>query len=281
LPVDTDAVIRHLEEKERKEGELPQLLAFHLKLLRVQADAERKLAPQSAPHLSREDTNRRIDSANPLLTFDELAPDPDLLADTFDRVITLFADHYAGPPDTSEKLRQLSGYHPGPETYRAWFEGDTLPAKGLPRGMSKDLFGAIITATLKPFLVSRAKTLIGLVDQERWRRGRCPVCGGNPDLSFLAGEQGARWLKCSRCDTEWVFQRLQCPYCDNQDQNDLTYFTDDRGLYRLYVCERCKGYLKAVDLRKTESEVLLPLERLYTLDLDRQAVERGYRPGSH
>jgi len=75
-----------------------------------------------------------------------------------------------------------------------------------------------------------------------------------------------------------LFQRLECPHCGNQDQDALDYFTNDDGRYRLYVCERCKGYLKAIDLRQTESEVLLPLERLLTLQFDMQAQEQGYSP---
>jgi formate dehydrogenase maturation protein FdhE len=51
------------------------------------------------------------------------------------------------------------------------------------------------------------------------------------------------------------------------------------GLYRLYVCEQCHKYIKAVDLRCSEPEVSLPLERIFTLDIDRQAEEKGYRPG--
>jgi len=122
--------------------------------------------------------------------------------------------------------------------------------------------------------------LLPEVDQERWRRQYCPVCGGPPDFAYLDKDAGARWLLCSRCDAEWLFQRLQCPYCGSQDQSALAYFTDDEGLYRLYVCEQCKRYLKAIDLRQTESEILLPLERLLTFELDVQARGKGYRPGS-
>lgn len=107
---------------------------------------------------------------------------------------------------------------------------------------------------------------------------KADICGGSTDFAFLDRENGARWLLCARCDTEWRFQRLQCPYCGTQDQNALSYFTAEEGLYRLYVCEQCKRYLKAVDLRQAKAEVLPPLERLYTLDLDRQAQEHGYRP---
>ncbi|MFC2002485.1 formate dehydrogenase accessory protein FdhE [Chloroflexota bacterium] len=128
-------------------------------------------------------------------------------------------------------------------------------------------------------LVSHAKALYGSVNQERWRRGYCPICGSSPDFAYLDKEYGARWLLCSRCDTGWLFQRLECPYCGTQDQNALAYYTDDEGLYRLYICEQCHQYLKAVDLRQAKSEVLLPLERLFTLALDAQAQEAGYSPG--
>ena len=97
-------------------------------------------------------------------------------------------------------------------------------------------------------------------------------------MAALKPEYGARWLLCSRCDAEWLFQRLECPYCDTKEQKALSFFTDDEQLYRLYVCDQCKCYLKAVDLRKAKAEIPLPLERLYTIDLDKQAKEYGYHP---
>ena len=58
-----------------------------------------------------------------------------------------------------------------------------------------------------------------------------------------------------------------------------TYFASEDDLYRLYTCQNCKPYLKAIDLRHTESKVLLPLERVLTVDMDRQGQEQGYRGG--
>jgi hypothetical protein len=34
-----------------------------------------------------------------------------------------------------------------------------------------------------------------------------------------------------------------------------------------------------VDLRNAKTEIFLPLERLLTLDMDRQGQEKGYQPG--
>ena len=76
--------------------------------------------------------------------------------------------------------------------------------------------------------------------------------------------------------TSWLFQRMQCAYCGNQDQHTISYFTSDDGRYRLYICEMCKKYLKAIDLRQAGEETDLPLERLLTLSIDLEAREYGY-----
>ena len=96
-------------------------------------------------------------------------------------------------------------------------------------------------------------------------------------MAYLEKEVGARWLVCSRCDSAWPYQRLQCPYCGTQDQRTMAFFMDESGLYRLHVCNDCKSYLKTLDLRKAEGEVLMPLERVLTVEVDRQARQEGYK----
>lgn len=275
--VETVVLIKRLEEKENKEGTLSPILQFYQKLLRVQSGVEQKIASLPKPTPGSEAMGERLANGRPLLTFAELALDWPQLWETFTRVSAVFAEYPGLFGESVAKLaevkaeRLLTG-----ETVKTWFEEGSLPAPSLAGGIDENLLGVIIHAAVKPWLLIHARALIGFVEQERWRRPCCPVCGGSPDLAFLDKERGSRWLLCSRCDTEWLFQRLGCPYCGTEDQNALTYFTDDKGRYRLYVCEKCKRYLKTIDLRQGDSEVLLPLERLYTLDLDRQAKERGY-----
>ena len=276
MSVGTDTIISQLGKKEGKEGTLPQLLQFYQKLLRLQSRVEQKLASLPEPSLSSEVINERIERGRPLVSFDKLILDQSLLRDIFVEVTAIFAEYPELFGEPTKRLRKpLAGHLLTRKAVKAWFEGAKLPTAD---GVSKHFLAAVIHATLKPFLVCHAKTWLGFVEQERWRRGYCPICGGSPDFAFLDKECGARWLLCYRCDTEWLFQRLECPYCGTQDQNALAYFTSDEGLYRLYVCEQCKRYLKAIDLRQAKSEVLLPLERLYTLDIDRQAQEHGYSP---
>jgi len=271
-------ILRKLEEWKEKEEVDPKFIEFYQRLLRIQSRAEQRIGiPQLS--LSSEAISERIEHGLPLIGFDELALDWSLLQDIFVEVTEAFATY---PELFGEFPQSLKEPEPCPplakETAKAWFEGARLLSLMEVDEVSEHLLEAIIHATLNPFLVSYSKALLGLVNQERWRRGYCPICGGNPDFAFLDKERGARWLLCSRCDAEWLFQRLECPYCGTQDQDALAYFTDDEGLYRLYVCERCKRYLKALDLRQAKSEVLLPLERLFTFDIDAQAQEYGYSP---
>lgn len=271
--------ISQLEEQEKKEGTLPPLQEFYLKLLRVQSEAEQCLGvPEVA--LTSKAINARIEQGQPLLAFDELDIKWSLLRDIAEKVTGVFIEYpeLFGPAIESFK-ESGAGHFFTKEVVEAWFEGLSLPTGVVADNVNEPLLESIIQATLSPFLVSYSKALLNKVDSERWRRRYCPVCGGDPDFASLDKEYGARWLLCSRCNAEWLFQRMECPYCGSGDQNTLAYFTDDEGLYRLYVCEQCKRYLKTIDLRHAESEVSLPLERLLTLDLDAQAKERGYSPG--
>ena len=279
MPAETSTIIDHLEEKERKEGALPPLLKFYQGILRIQAGVESKIASLPGPGLSSEAILRRLERGKSLVAFDELAIDWPLLRKTFKEVTAVFAEYkalFAQPP---EKIGEPgAGRLLTKKEVKAWFKATGLPAAETANGGSESLFSAIVQAAFKPFLASHARALAGSFTPERWRRRYCPVCGGSPDFAFLDKERGAKWLLCSRCDTEWLFQRLECPGCGNQDQKSMAYFTNDEGPYRLYVCEQCKQYLKAIDMRQTDARVLLPLERLYTLDLDRQAREQGYKP---
>jgi formate dehydrogenase maturation protein FdhE len=263
---DTDTkILKKLKAIEKEEGSLPLLLEFYRKLLEIQVQVTNRLGiPQ--PHLQKKDIDEQIRQGLPILRFEDMDLDLPLLKKTFVEVTAVF-QAYPGlfgditptmVPEFTEKLVE------------AWYKGNTLPDVA---AVSERLVQAMLQATMNPFLKRYSQVLIGLFDTEFWRRGYCPVCGGRPDFSFLDRERGSRWLICSRCDTEWVFQRLECPFCGNQEQNTLSFLTDDRDMYRLYICERCKCYLKAIDLRKTEAEVLLPLERLYTIDMDKQAQD--------
>ncbi len=270
-----DKILEKLKRQEKEEGGLPSLLEFYRKLLQIQSGARKRLGAANLS-LSSETIRKRMQNGRPLLRFNELELDWSLAQDVFARVAAAFAGYPQLFGELPEKMRETgAGHLLTRKAAEAWFTGKELPRK-IRDGVSENLLQAMIQSTLQTFLASYARVIAASIEQESWRRRYCPVCGGSPDISFLEKEHGARWLVCSRCDSEWLFQRLECPYCGCQDQEALGYYTDDEGRYRLYTCRSCQNYLKAVDLRKTgDEEIFLPLERLLTLDMDRQARERG------
>ncbi len=274
----TDIILKKLQNQEKEEGKLPLLLEFYKKLTQVQASA-RKRSGKLEPTISSDAIQSRIVRGQPLVSFDELSLDWPLIRDVFTRVITVYAGYPQLFGDIPEKLRNpTAGRYLTKKAVKAWYAGKSLPP-ALLDGINDNLMRSIIQSTMQPFLTAHGQALIGKVDEKQWYQGYCPICGGIPDIAYLEKEVGARWLKCSRCDSEWQFNRLGCPYCRYQDQSSHTYFSSDDDLYRLYVCDHCKSYLKAIDLRKTDADTMLPLERIYTIDLDKQAIERGYHPG--
>ena len=268
-------ILQKLDAQRKEEGGIPLLLEFYEKLLHIYARVSQQISASGHPSIPA--LKSGIQRGSPLLSFTKLTGDWSLLPGVFSSVIAVF-DQYPELFGTIPKKWKLPGAGSSltEETVREWLTEARLPPALSARSASQALLPTVIQATIKPFLSSFAQTYITSIDQELWRRNYCPICGGAPDFAYLDRERGSRWLICAQCDTEWLFQRLQCPYCGTEDQQALAYFTDDKGLYRLYVCEHCQQYLKAIDLRQTDVEVLLPLERFYTLDLDQQAQQRGY-----
>jgi FdhE protein len=147
--------------------------------------------------------------------------------------------------------------------------------------VNPDVLSFLATNSIKPIYETYAKELKDYVDQERWWKGYCPICGSEPYISELKNEggvEGARFLVCSSCNFEWRFNRLKCPFCENEDHEKHRYFyTEKEGrAYRVDVCEKCKRYIKTVDTNELDKEVIPLLEDAGTLHLDILAQDEGY-----
>ena len=272
-------ILQKLDELGQREGELPSFVQLYRQVLRLQSEVRSQLTTPK-PNLGQDVVSDRLSQGIPLLSFENLLLDWAQVQALLQEIIRSVAKD---SPDASKEVKTLGNILSEKavleEVIRAWYEGSSLIPIATRHSIDSELLGLVVAAVVKPFLSAYSEVLLPKVDQESWRRRYCPICGGRPDFAYLDEERGARWLLCSRCDAEWLFLRLECPYCGTQNQDTLVYFTNDQGLYRLYVCEQCHTYIKAVDLRRTESQVLLPLERVMTLDMDRQGQEKGYKAG--
>lgn len=145
--------------------------------------------------------------------------------------------------------------------------------------ISEEMFEFLAHNVARLYLRSYAKNAARQLAIDKWLKGYCPVCGESPVMAKLTGKYGKRVLYCGRCESEWGYLRLGCPFCGNQDTDKLSFITpEDYKQYRLYLCEKCKSYLKTVDERKC-GEVDLFCEDLATSDFDKLAAAEGYQRG--
>lgn len=111
-----------------------------------------------------------------------------------------------------------------------------------------------------------------------YSQNACPACGGLPQAAVLRpeGDGGRRWLLCSFCLGEWLFRRILCPWCGEEDKEKLPrYSAEECSNVRVEGCDTCKRYLKAVDLTVDGRAVPL-VDEVAQAVLDVWAGERGY-----
>ncbi|MFQ6057397.1 MAG: formate dehydrogenase accessory protein FdhE [Anaerolineae bacterium] len=268
-------ILAQLEQEQERRPELAEAIALHQALLSAQAKVE-----VSAPSLERgvEEVKDLLRQGTPLLGAEELEIDWQTFAWLYERTCHIAARHQ---PELAEAFAGLQALpHDDPQSLKSLVadylrNGQLEEAEGL--GLPGDLLAFALNNALHPFLRAYAAHLTPLVDDSLWLYGRCPVCGGQPDFAFLDEQSGTRHLLCSRCDSQWLYRRLQCPFCDNTDHTKLFYYPSEDGVYRLYVCQVCNRYLKAIDLRKVDRKVVMPVERIITVAMDVAAREAGYK----
>ena len=143
--------------------------------------------------------------------------------------------------------------------------------------MSFDLISMLLRESLRPGfekLIAKHKKFL---EKHEWKEGFCPICGNQPKIGEIKGEEGHRHLYCYQCGYEWLFPRIMCPFCGNSDHQSLLYFTvEGNEHYRVDTCNVCKQYIKIVDIRELKQDTNLEVEDIATLHLDILANEEGY-----
>jgi FdhE protein len=267
-------VMEALEEARAQNPELADFYEFRQKVFRLQHEAKAQIAA-TLEMLDQEVLRARVLQGLPQLSFAQLP----LEAEGFSRLATEIAQalvqydpELGAGTDGFEEVDWLSLAGKRFEQGMA-NEGE----EEAPEEAEMESVETAVDLALQPYLEWAAEQVMPHIHQELWKRGYCPVCGGRPDFALLEGEAGARHLLCSRCRSQWLYKRLQCPFCDNTDHTKLLYYPSEDEVYRLYICQVCKHYLKAVDLRQATHRVVLAVEPLLTIAMDLAAKEQGYK----
>jgi FdhE protein len=114
-------------------------------------------------------------------------------------------------------------------------------------------------------------------DEERWLQSYCPTCGSLPSMAQLVGKEPGRrrLLSCGCCGTRWWYRRTGCPFCDSQNNHQLSVLTiEGEASLRIDHCESCGGYLKTYDGEGHESVLLADWTSIH---LDIIAQDRGLK----
>jgi FdhE protein len=105
-----------------------------------------------------------------------------------------------------------------------------------------ELMITLASQAVAPLLRAYAERLLPLVERLEdvtWQRGYCLVCGAWPCLGELRGVELSHYLRCAACGTGWRWQRLACPYCNNDDHRGLQTLTvEGEQRFRISVCDR-------------------------------------------
>ena len=182
--------------------------------------------------------------------------------------------HDTLPEPVSKAAKQLVEFLKASEENRKaaikWVQVGDLEKAPVPvGGLLRVLGWTAITRTLAPVLSRYAEWR----NEEHWMRGYCPVCGSLPPVAQIPprGTQ-PRMLSCGCCHSSWRYKRIGCPFCENDDPEQLGILNiEQEPLFRLDICDECNGYLKTYI---GEGEIELHLSDWSTLHLDALARQQ-------
>jgi FdhE protein len=79
--------------------------------------------------------------------------------------------------------------------------------------------------------------------------GVCPVCGGRPVASMIAGWHGAetvRYASCMLCSTLWNEVRVKCLVCSSTKGIGYQEIDSQGGTIKAETCDECSSYVKVL-----------------------------------
>jgi formate dehydrogenase maturation protein FdhE len=261
-------LLETLSQARQQHPELADVIALHSDLIHAQAHVSVELSDITCPP-DKGRAVRALDHGEPLLSWLTWQPDTARVYELWPQVCSIIATHRSDCADTSTRLGRLPAEHVASfaRAYLMNVFDDIVDVESDP---ALSLARVALNHTLRPFLRAESEHWRAILVNAPWRLGTCPFCGGAPDLAALENGNSRRLL-CSRCDFEWRFSRVGCPFCGD----DANSYFEDAG-YCLYVCDKCQHYLKAIDVRQMKQPPILEVERVLTIGMDIAARDRGY-----
>jgi FdhE protein len=270
-----------LNQLRKERSELEEMLAFYDKVLAAQQQTQQQIAIPEID-LPEEQLRLKIEEGFPLLDRGDFRVDRDSSRELFQRICHLSMEENPVLAAAGKTLLEAMdiGKLDLVELITAVLQNDTKAMEAVAKDLDVTIpvVQALTKLSLQPFLLASVQAVAQRAAIDDWHYGYCPVCGGSPAMAALVGEEGKKEALCSFCGHFWQLPRLICPFCGTDEQEDLRYFHGEGDdLYRVYVCEQCRGYLKVMDTREGGDVRTLAVEDVASGHLDLLAEEEGYR----
>jgi len=270
-----DAGLQKLCRMKEKMPNFREILELAEKILALKRDMKAKWAPRLIL-LDPQQQKIHLQEGFPFLRPGEIRLDPSLAEEYFNSLLGILKEQN---PKKHEPLLTIIGekkFQLAPFLKGFLDGGVTEGHLEKERGAEGSLLFFFGIQTLKPFFENLAEQWRKDQKEFSWGQGFCPFCGGYPELGEIR-EEGKRFLHCPLCATQWDYPRLKCPYCQNEDQEKLTYFqVEGETGQRVDICLLCRHYLKTVDSRESGEPLDAEVEDFLTLHLDHLAQEEGF-----
>jgi FdhE protein len=261
------AELRALAEKQ---PELSSAATLQIELVDALRRIQTRIATASVS-LSTDEVAGRLSGGQPLIDFDRLPIDWNEARLLFRQITDVLRRNDALDAVAATRLHEVGRSTALPQLARQWFdEGKSDP--------SVEMLDEVIAWSMRPFLVRTADVLQQRVTFGAWKRGVCPVCGGEPDFACIT-TTGERLLICGRCHTRWPTAPFACPFCGEHDKQRISSFATPDGTYRVTACQSCRRYLKTLDGRRAGRPVMPAVDAIATLPLDAVVMQRGFTNG--
>lgn len=269
-----------LNQLRQERSELEEILAFYDKVLAAQQQTQRETAIPEID-LSEERLRLKVEEGFPLLGRGDFRVDRDSSRELFQRICHLSMAENPVLAAAGKTLLEVMDTKKLDfvKLTTAVLENDTKAIEAVANDLDVAIpvVQALTKLSLQPFLLASVQAVAQRAAIDDWHYGYCPVCGGSPAMAALVGEEGKKEALCSFCGHFWQLPRLMCPFCGTDRQEDLRYFHGEGDdLYRVYVCEQCRGYLKVMDTREVGDVGTLAVEDVASGHLDLLAEEEGY-----
>lgn len=206
----------------------------------------------------------RLAAGERLMSWDGLSIDWPECRLRWRQVVDVLRRHDVLETGDVARLQDLARDAALPDLVRRWYEGDP----DVPGGVRD-----VVALTLRPFLARAAEVLQQRVRTDAWARGTCPLCAG-PAVFAVLPSAGGRQLVCGRCLARWMFEPRTCPHCLATEGQRA--FSAMEGRYQIAACDRCRHYLKALDVRRAGRPLILAVDTVATLALDQAITAQGY-----